>query len=439
MHQVTLAYDHVGERASQPGGQLHILSAARHAHQVNFGFFKLTEVPAEADAIVIFLGSEIPVIQELRLGQLGHLLPVVDLTGRHGADADLSVNPGQPFDHVRMAEIVGDFKRRRRELGSWADNPADQSHRLLAHLWVAQGQLQARYDASRPCGVDYGALLPVADAVRHAERLAANGLLRRKHFDKLHRCPSCGSSRLNVREECEHCRSSELVEVGLLHHYRCAYLGPAHDFEAPDGRLICPKCERELRHYGSDHERAGEAIQCLACGHVGEAAAVGFVCMDCTFHFDAATAQSHVVYSYQVTDAAGQLLKRVEEPGALRAAAPLGNLPLELTMAARRMRGKGASLISLCEIAYCGQAFVESSRGAAGFMKARRHFLDILRARLGRNCILVCGGAYDYLLVNGHSSQTLVEAERAIGESAAQMKDALAVEMHVVNADQYAL
>lgn len=108
-------------------------------------------------------------------------------------------------------------------------------------------------------------------------------------------------------------------------------------------------------------------------------------------------------------------------------------------MAARRMRGKGASLISLCEIAYCGQAFVESSRGAAGFMKARRHFLDILRARLGRNCILVCGGAYDYLLVNGHSSQTLVEAERAIGESAAQMKDALAVEMHVVNADQYAL
>ena len=285
--------------------QLNVLTAQFPATMATGDDQKLRWVRTsdEADLLVIFPNSDMDAIRHLRLSDTGHLLPLIDLTGRFSDDADLSIPPEDTSAWPKAASLAATFSSRRQSLTPWTGSQTSPEYRLLAYLAVGHRLVRARYAPSHPNCISYGAFPPISDVTTIAEKLAGEGLLTRTFFDRLQSCPHCASSRLNVREECDTCRSSEIADVGLLHHYRCAYLGPAKDFEAPDRRLICPKCAKELRHYGSDHERAGEAVECLACGHVGDAAAVGFVCMDCNARFDAAAARLKSIFHYAMSDA----------------------------------------------------------------------------------------------------------------------------------------
>ncbi len=55
------------------------------------------------------------------------------------------------------------------------------------------------------------------------------------------------------------------------------------EFES-DNTLICPKCSRELRHYGVDYDRSGNALHCENCSNIVMEPSVGFICTDCEAH-----------------------------------------------------------------------------------------------------------------------------------------------------------
>jgi hypothetical protein len=131
-----------------------------------------------------------------------------------------------------------------------------------------------------PAAVAYPLLFGFGSARTMLEELADAGMLRRKFFERLHTCQHCDSSRLHAREVCVKCHSSHLVEQSLVHHYACGFQAIQPAFES-DNALVCPKCRKELRHYGVDYDKPGKVICCKSCGDTMTDPEAEFLCLDC--------------------------------------------------------------------------------------------------------------------------------------------------------------
>ena len=84
--------------------------------------------------------------------------------------------------------------------------------------------------------------------------------------DKVHTCPECGDSHLLFMECCPKCKSSNIKQEAILHHFRCANISPESTYQW-DGELRCPKCKKILRHVGVDYDRPATVYTCYECGN----------------------------------------------------------------------------------------------------------------------------------------------------------------------------
>ncbi len=75
---------------------------------------------------------------------------------------------------------------------------------------------------------------------------------RRALLKKSFRRPATPALRMLAREECPNCRSAWLRNSAFIHHYSCAHCGPEEEYRH-GSVLICPKCKKQLRHYGKDY------------------------------------------------------------------------------------------------------------------------------------------------------------------------------------------
>jgi hypothetical protein len=246
---------------------------------------------------------------------------------------------------------------------------------------------------------------------RIADGLVEQGFLQREFFDRLFMCDRCQSHRLHVREECASCRSADLSEVGIIHHLRCAYQGPADDF-TKDGSLVCPKCRIELRHYGSDHETAGTTMRCAACGFSGAEPIPAFVCLDCGTRTDADRVGARSYYHYDVTPDG---LRHLLEPAA--GSHPVGvkllaaGCPVEVVRRARSLYRPDRDFV-IAEVSYPGAAAVRTAHGEDTVERARKELQSALAARLQRDSIMVRHGDFDYAVV-ANTGKKKVEADLA--------------------------
>jgi hypothetical protein len=384
---------------------------------------KFLEVPAsigvnavEAEAIVVRSNSDWTQAFEMRARPGGHLLPIIDLTGRRNADADCH-GPDE------QKSVILAFSQRRQGVAAWVRHSRDPAIRLLAYIFVRDKTLHAGYEPDRRECVGYGhpLLLPVTSLREVAERLAAAGHLNRTFFDRLHCCDRCESARLSVREECSSCRSSALDTVTILHHYRCSYSGPVGDFRTEDERLVCPKCERELRHYGTDHERSGTAMRCQACGHFRSEPAVGFVCLDCGTHYDGNSVRTRDFNHYSISETGVALLHApVARP--LHTLSELHQVtPLAIIRELNRALADNRLGFVLCQLGYLNERALALQRGTEAFELAREAFLAGLRVRLPTGSLVCAGRTYDHVFlpdVSKNDSQVLLAKtiEKTAGE-----------------------
>ena len=192
-----------------------------------------------------------------------------------------------------------------------------------------------------------------------AHGLVQRGLLRPVFFDRMHECGGCGSRRMSAREECPACRSPELAECELIHHYHCAALLPEERFR--DGaRLTCPKCSQALRNYGKDYDRPGRVLACGGCARTTSEPEVGFMCLDCGRHCDGEAVRTVDIQSWHLTEAAHRLLTgAAERPEAGLDEARLGNAGRSeierLKEAIRRSRQAGRVPSAVAQIRYAGR------------------------------------------------------------------------------------
>lgn len=226
--------------------------------------------------------------------------PLVALAEGHGARADTVLrNPtadALASAIASLAPLIADLARLPRI-------PPGSERAGLVALALAHTRNRAIAPAWRPDSagcVGYPLLLGFAEPRAILEQMADAGLLQRRFFERLHACEHCTSSRLHVREVCTSCRSSHLLEQPLVHHYRCGTQAVEGAFEQRNG-YRCPKCKKELRHFGVDYDKPGTALVCRACGGTMSEPETAFVCTDCGRDTPADRAERRDWFEYEIT------------------------------------------------------------------------------------------------------------------------------------------
>jgi len=177
--------------------------------------------------------------------------------------------------------------------------------RLLRYLATRGGVLQPRRTSRIPVGFVYrgmGALVGEGDPGLFSllEELAADGYLDADFFTRAPFCQGCGSAFLHFIEICPRCGSAELQAEQVLHHYRCAYVGPIDDFRRERG-LVCPKCQVPLRQLGTDYDRPADVWVCGRCRHTFEEAEVTTCCFRCESEVPAEERTWRTIHRYRIT------------------------------------------------------------------------------------------------------------------------------------------
>lgn len=110
--------------------------------------------------------------------------------------------------------------------------------------------------------------------------LKHQALLTDVFVTRAHFCGHCGSAFLNFKETCPHCGTDDLDMAELVHHFKCAYTAELAEFQQGD-RLICPKCELQLRHIGVDYDKPSTICRCNQCNHRFQDTVVMTDCYSC--------------------------------------------------------------------------------------------------------------------------------------------------------------
>jgi hypothetical protein len=180
---------------------------------------------------------------------------------------------------------------------------------LLGQVALAGGTIAPAAEPQAERGYSYAALGD--DVERDLEILARRGYLDARFFDRISLCPKCNSHHLNVREICPSCRRANLITEGLLHHFRCGYVGiPAEFTQTKDGGYICPKCNGRMHHLGTQYDRLGKAFRCRGCGVISENPPVEAVCLVCGTRIPAENLISTDVFSYVLTSRGAAAIRR---------------------------------------------------------------------------------------------------------------------------------
>ena len=180
---------------------------------------------------------------------------------------------------------------------------------LLRQIALAGGKIAPHADPHARHGYVYVALGD--DVESDLTVLARHNYLEERFFDRVSLCPKCDSHHLNVREICPGCRQAHLASEGLLHHFRCGYVGIPTEFSpADDGSYLCPKCNRKMHHLGIEFDRLGKAFVCRGCGLISENPPVEAVCFACSARTPAEDLVSTEIFSYVLTSRGAAAVRR---------------------------------------------------------------------------------------------------------------------------------
>lgn len=345
-----------------------------------------------------------------------HLLPVIDLTGTLGEAADVDASRQSASDREASQDVIEGFHDRRAAMHSDLIYTDDLGEKLIGRLHVKGEPLTPTYAPAEKLLFRFNTVLPGEAIVQETRKLADMGLLSKRFVDRVHTCHGCNSAQFNVREDCPECRSANLREEPYLHHFRCAYQGPESDFRQGDD-LVCPKCRKELRHFGRDYDKPGTLVVCQECHHSTAEPGIGFICLNCATRTDGDTIDTLDIHAFDLTDRgvgfveAGSSFLGFTEHTLRFAELPL-DLVIGLNSAAKRYN-EDSTPFTLLDIDYQEKREIEREHGPRQFAQLRHQFLENLRAVLQSetevpgDIKIVKGQTYDFALLVDADPETI--------------------------------
>jgi transcription elongation factor Elf1 len=137
------------------------------------------------------------------------------------------------------------------------------------------------------------------------QKLFEGGVLERKLYDKIVYCPSCNSANLSTHYTCPHCKSFDIKKSALIEHIKCGYIDTEDRFQK-EGKLVCPRCNKELTNPDLDYHKAGVWCTCNQCGKSFDIPVPAHFCRECHENFTFDDALYKDVYSYSLTPEAAK-------------------------------------------------------------------------------------------------------------------------------------
>lgn len=130
--------------------------------------------------------------------------------------------------------------------------------------------------------------------------LESQHLLSGRFISRAHFCGHCSSAFLNFKEACPQCTSSDIKNDELIHHFKCAFTSEMESFKK-GGKLVCPKCERELKHIGVDYDKPSIVYNCNQCSHNFQDPKIMTTCYNCGRHSEPENQETRTIYAYTVS------------------------------------------------------------------------------------------------------------------------------------------
>lgn len=128
------------------------------------------------------------------------------------------------------------------------------------------------------------------------------GILQPEVLDRVLTCPKC-TAVATFRFACKQCGSGRVQHSMLMHHFACAFVAPADQFQQ-GGTLACPNCRTQHLVAGTDFEYMPGDNQCRSCGWTDRDLTQTGHCLNCDRRFPAhqAIEQELVGYDAQRLD-----------------------------------------------------------------------------------------------------------------------------------------
>lgn len=162
----------------------------------------------------------------------------------------------------------------------------------------------------------YGYRYPIVDAIignpadteKFLNKLYEINVLKRELYDKIIYCPDCQSANVSIRYCCPYCKSFNIHRSSLIEHVQCGYIDVEEGFKK-GGRLVCPRCRKELTKPDVNYRKAGIWCKCSDCGKSFDIPVPSHFCRDCKQDFTFEDSLHRSVYSFrlneEVTEEAG--------------------------------------------------------------------------------------------------------------------------------------
>ncbi len=368
------------------------------------GVTYVTEPEKQFDCVAL-IDSVSPARAQAALAAARNLLAPVALFGFfEGTRADFSAPSLTPVTMQQAIAVLRPIRDRLVEIPSIEGTPDQDGLLVLGFAHTRRKSIEAEWRPAEREAVGYP-LLGAAPAMRRQlESLAELGLLHRRFFKRTNICGRCASSRLCAYEACMQCGCGQLNEEEIIHHYACGHEAAQSGF-LRDRDLICPKCKKELRHFGVDYDKPGVVVACRDCGKVMAEPRVAFDCLDCGHTTPGDGIETTDWYHYDLAaDGVAALLEgRLPHLDFAELLAPqLRTYPLRdfvlLTRESLRVAARYDRPFSMMSVAVTNREALGSEHGAARTAAAFRLMVDVF-AESVREADLVAVGADQTVLI----------------------------------------
>lgn len=334
-----------------------------------------------------------------------NMLPVLDETGELGLKADLDLSALALDDISKVSSLVDLFHDKRAKIHTDLLRSTEPADRLLCRMFLSGGKLTPWLTHMHSGLAAWNTLADPDQMNPLLTRLKKDNLISTAFFERIQICPGCQSGTLIVREECPECGSSDLEEDNYLHHFRCAYQAPEQEFRSGND-LVCPKCRRELTHFGRDYDRPGVMTRCRTCTTATSEPAVSFVCTSCLTKTPADDMAVNDILAAEITEAGISYLGSGRSYlGPAQSVLRFGDFPLELTIALNRAAkayNETKEPFTLGYISYERLAEINSARQARD---ARGLWFETFKQSLDDHAFLTQGRSNDFFLMSGVAAE----------------------------------
>ena len=119
------------------------------------------------------------------------------------------------------------------------------------------------------------------EQTRFLESFEGTGIVTRNPYISIMQCSFCSSHRFCSTFACRLCKSPNILRGSVISHEPCGNIDLSDKYRTDDGRLVCHKCNRNLKAIGVDYSLLDPIYHCLNCKAMLSDIGQFYKCLDC--------------------------------------------------------------------------------------------------------------------------------------------------------------